>query len=65
MKLSLPTAGIRVPIAIQAIPTSYTPWILCVAMAKFMFSLLSYIYIHMLQIKTYPKTSNEIIKSVP
>lgn len=46
MKLSLPTAGIRVPIAIQAIPTSYTPWILCVAMAKFMyFCYHPYIYI--------------------
>ena len=31
LKLSLPTAGIRVPIAIQAIPTSYAPWIFCVA----------------------------------
>lgn len=47
MKLSLPTAGIRVPIAIQAIPTSYTPWILCVAMAKFMyFCYHPYIYIY-------------------
>ena len=65
MKLSLPTAGIRVPIAIQAIPTSYTPWILCVAMAKFMyFCYHPYIYIKLYKCssKSYPKTSNEIIK---